>query len=192
MRGVFEDLVIAVKRHQGLKCPKHWINYFSKENLNLDRMRFPDPHGRSALWGRSRGTGVALGTRLTKEGQTDKQKERRKRMFVPVLPGGTWPSELCEILSKWLRCGVLKDGAACFRERLCRSHVQVGRHKRYILSRIKIWNNFTQLALVPIHNVINLLAALPTLSMFSKSFQRRTQECPRVYITRLAIGSIFP
>lgn len=40
-----------------------------------------------------------------------------------------------------------KDGATCFKECLCQSHVQVGRHEKYILSRIKIWNNFAQLAL---------------------------------------------
>ena len=35
-----EAFIIEVKYHQELKSSKHWINYFSKKKLNLDRLRF--------------------------------------------------------------------------------------------------------------------------------------------------------
>lgn len=47
---MFEVSATAIRCHQGLKGPKHQTNYFSKENLNLDR-QVPGPRGRSALWG---------------------------------------------------------------------------------------------------------------------------------------------
>lgn len=45
-----------------LKSPKHWINYFSKKKLNLDRLRFLGPRGNLALEGG--GAGAALAARL--------------------------------------------------------------------------------------------------------------------------------
>ena len=55
--------------------------------------------------------------------------------------------------------------AACFRGHFSQPHDQVGRHERYILSSIK-FGTISKLALVATHNVIVLLAALPTVSTF--------------------------
>lgn len=57
-----EAFVTEIRYHQELKSPKHWINYFSKKNPNLDRLRFLGPRGNLALEGG--GAGAALAARL--------------------------------------------------------------------------------------------------------------------------------
>lgn len=57
-----EAFIIEIKYPQELKSPKHWINYFSKKKLNLDRLRFLGPRGNLALEGG--GAGAALAARL--------------------------------------------------------------------------------------------------------------------------------
>lgn len=132
-RGVFEISVTAIRCHQGLENSKHQINYFSKENFNLDR-QVPDPHGRPSLWG---------------IGCWDRgwRGKRQRRRFVLSFPGhlaSKWSEMLYKSQQKWL---VFKGVATCFREHFSQSHAQVGKHKMYILSRIK-FGTVSQLALV--------------------------------------------
>lgn len=137
---MFEASVIAIRCHQELESPKHQINYFSKENLNLDR-QVP-----------------ALIVGLHFGGETETER------FVLSFPrhlASKWSEMLTQWQQKWL---VFKGGATCFREHLSQSHAQVEKHKMFILFRIK-FGTISQLALVITHA---LLAALSALSMFSK------------------------
>lgn len=72
MRGLFEPLVIEITHHEGLESPKHQINYFSKENLHPDRLRFLGPLSGPALWGAghwSRSGSQALGRQRERDGR---------------------------------------------------------------------------------------------------------------------------
>lgn len=91
-RGVFEVSVTEIRCYQELKSPKHQINYFSKENLNLDR-QVPGPHGGPALWGTGcwdRGWG--------------RERQRQRGRFVLSFPGHL-ASEWSEMLSNGNRNG---------------------------------------------------------------------------------------
>lgn len=118
----------------------------------------------------------------TEDGGWGVWRQRQRERFVLSFPrhlASKWSEMLSQWHQKWL---VFKGGATCFREHFSQSHAQVGKHKMFILFRIK-FGIMSQLALVITHA---LLAALSALSMFSK------RNVPMSIITRPATGSVFP